>query len=309
MKFVRKLAIAVLYFFVVSGFSDLGAQEFPTYTTNQNAELQRDEEIHAIALNGTPEELKQVLKSGYDVNKIYLCNTLLNTAIKSLAHGQLATQFPDYAIENVKTLIEAGADVNNGGCNEALLPIEWSVVLPLQLVEKEDYINQNIDEKIKTGAEYCDFQGIVSKPCKDITLQEQELIKTAVHKSFQNARDALVPYFMETLKLLVDNGADINKKDYEGQTALHRATLNPQGETLEPLEYLIEKGADINVQDINGNTPLFVAFASGNKNAVELLIKSGADTQLRNNAGLLYNQVVGHRTGVYSDEIKKQNRF
>lgn len=129
-----KLAIAVLYFFVVSGFSYLGAQEFPTYTTNQNAELQRDEEIHAIALNGTPEELKQVLKSGYDVNKIYLCNTLLNSAIKSAGRGQNVAEHPEYAIEKIKILIDAGADVNNDPCpGKASDALAWALTLPFQV--------------------------------------------------------------------------------------------------------------------------------------------------------------------------------
>ena len=96
---------------------------------------------------------------------------------------------------------------------------------------------------------------------------------------------------MRTVKILLDNGAIIDKQDAFGQTALHLAAQNPKGESLEPLKYLIERGADVNIRDNKGNTPLHIAFASENDDAVDILIKAGANTQIRNNAGKLYNQV------------------
>lgn len=56
-----------------------------------------------------------------------------------------------------------------------------------------------------------------------------------------------VPYLMDMLKLLVENGADINKKDTaRGRTALHHAVEIPAELTVEPIHYLIQKGANIN---------------------------------------------------------------
>ena len=54
-----------------------------------------DEQAHEIVLNGTPDDIKKLIQSGYDVNKVYLCNTLLNTAIKSLVQSQIGIEKPE----------------------------------------------------------------------------------------------------------------------------------------------------------------------------------------------------------------------
>ena len=33
-----------------------------------------DEQAHEIVLTGTPDDVKKLIQSGYDVNKVYLCN-------------------------------------------------------------------------------------------------------------------------------------------------------------------------------------------------------------------------------------------
>ncbi len=50
-----------------------------------------DEQAHEIVVRGTPDNVKKLLQSGYNVNKVYLCNTLLNTAIKSAVYGAFST--------------------------------------------------------------------------------------------------------------------------------------------------------------------------------------------------------------------------
>ena len=49
---------------------------------------------------------------------------------------------------------------------------------------------------------------------------------------------------------------------------------------------LLENGADVNTKDNNGDTPLHCAVSSGKKNMVELLIAKGADVNARNKKGL-----------------------
>lgn len=299
-KFLATTAMALCLsgsFYAYEAFSQTN-----TEITTQKIDLSNDEEIHAIVLNGTSDEVQKVVEVGYNVNKIFLCNTLLNTAIKSMAKGQNSAQFPGDAIEKVKILIKAGANVNNNGCAKTLFPLEWAAILPLQMIDMEKDINKILDDKIKTGIEYCDLQGIISKSCKDITPEEQKIIKDTFHQAFKDTRKELTPEFIKMLKLLTENGADINKKDYEGQTALHRAALIPQEETLELIRYLIEHGANINAQDNAGNTPLFVAYAVKNENTIRLLIEKGADTTIKNNIGSLYNQVVGARKRLFDNE-------
>lgn len=269
--------------------------------TSQAIDLNNDEEIHTIVLDGTPEDVKRIVEAGYDVNKNFLCNTLLHTAVKSMAKGQNSMQHPNYAIEKVKILIKAGANTNSNGCGKTMYPLEWATILPLQMIEMENDINKILDERIKTGTEYCDFPGIISKSCRDITPDEHKQIKNSFHQAFQDSRKELTPKFMEMIKFLIKNGADINKKDDIGQTALHRATLIPKGETLEPLKYLIEQGADINAKDNEGNTPLFIAYALGNYDAVKVLINAGADTSIINNKGVTYNRMKAARKRTFDE--------
>ena len=253
-----------------------------------------DEQAHLIVLTATPAEVKETLKNISDINNVYLCNTLLNTAIKSMVSGPNA-QFPNYAIEKAKILIDAGADVNKVGCEGVLTPLEWAAILPLQLVETERDENKALEELVKTGTEYCNLLGIVSKPCKDITPEELKSIKDNIHQIYIEARKGHNPLFLNMLQLLLENGANIHQKDFAGQTALHRAVIIPEGETLELIKYLIAKGADINAKDDEGNTPLHIAYAARNYDAVNLLINSGADTTIKNNLGATYYHVVGAR--------------
>ena len=51
---------------------------------------------------------------------------------------------------------------------------------------------------------------------------------------------------------LVDNGAEIESKDWSGRTALHQAAYNGD---LEIVKYLIEHGAKIEAKDNQNETP------------------------------------------------------
>lgn len=64
----------------------------------------------------------------------------------------------------------------------------------------------------------------------------------------------------DVVKELVRAGADINKVDHEGNTALHHA-LERGDEGM--ARYLIKKGADYNCPNNSGETPASLAVESG----------------------------------------------
>lgn len=89
----------------------------------------------------------------------------------------------------------------------------------------------------------------------------------------------------ETLKLLVEAGANINEKNKfshlmsrSGDTPLHWAALYG---TIKEVKYLISKGADIKTKDNCGWTPLHCAIFSGNKELVSFFLSQNLDKKMK----------------------------
>ena len=79
---------------------------------------------------------------------------------------------------------------------------------------------------------------------------------------------------VETVRLLVDHGADVNALDCSHSTPLHLASL--QG-VLDAVQILIKHGADVNARNETNLTPLHGASLLGDVQIVQLLIDHGAD--------------------------------
>ncbi len=92
----------------------------------------------------------------------------------------------------------------------------------------------------------------------------------------------------ETARLLIERGADINAKDKHGYAPLHWAVENGDIETT---KYLIEHGADINANKYNTDgssymeTPLHLAAQLDNTEIVKLLIKHGSNIDIKSLLG------------------------
>lgn len=98
--------------------------------------------------------------------------------------------------------------------------------------------------------------------------------------------------------LLLENGADVNAQDYTHGTALYSASYNGHRETV---RLLIENGANVNAQDVRHSTPLQAASCSGHYETVRLLLEEGADVNAR--SGKFYTALQaasfsGHRETV-----------
>lgn len=87
-------------------------------------------------------------------------------------------------------------------------------------------------------------------------------------------------YFV--IDFLIQNGADLEEKDIQGETALSLACISGQYDLA---KLLIEKGADVNTKNKFGKTPLIVACECGNSNITELLIDKGANLDIRDPKG------------------------
>lgn len=100
------------------------------------------------------------------------------------------------------------------------------------------------------------------------------------------------------MKILVQEGADIDERDRDGHTPLLRASQRGQEVTA---QLLIDMGADIYIQDNNGSTALLWAARGGYEATMQLLIKGGAEINSQDKDGwtaLLWALYGGHRTAV-----------
>jgi ankyrin repeat protein len=87
----------------------------------------------------------------------------------------------------------------------------------------------------------------------------------------------------EIAELLVAEGADVNKKLWNGKTLLHQfidARLPTGFFPLGIVEWLINNGADVNAEYGHGVTPLFLAVQAWREEVVQLLIDNGADLNI-----------------------------
>jgi ankyrin repeat protein len=79
------------------------------------------------------------------------------------------------------------------------------------------------------------------------------------------------------VKLLVEKGATIDFKDYQGRTPLHEAAFYGYRNLV---EYFLDKGHPIDPLDNFGQSPLFRAAEAGRDEIVELLVNRKAETNL-----------------------------
>ncbi len=185
------------------------------------------------------------------------------------SHGQNGTPLFQAAQRGdqrmAELLIRRGADVNQGAA-----------------VSKEELI-----------AEIAARMGIdtnLSCPEKEEELKEKGVdLDAAVVRgtSITPLAAAIQTHHPSLVRLLVDNGADVNKR-LLGVTPLHIAAAYGYSEEV---ALLVAKGADVNARNNGEMTPLHLAAQAGKASVVRLLLAYGADPTLRDTQG---NSALGY---------------
>lgn len=83
---------------------------------------------------------------------------------------------------------------------------------------------------------------------------------------------------------IVKSGNNVNAKDKAGKSALMYAAANPNTEGNVLVE-LLNAGADVNAADNNGKTVLMYALESGDIGKVQVILATGAKTDVKTNDG------------------------
>src|SRR3989304_543697 len=82
---------------------------------------------------------------------------------------------------------------------------------------------------------------------------------------------------INAVKALLEQRADVNKRDKNSSTPLHEAASKGHANIV---RLLIEKGADVNAKSKVGHSPLHLAAFAGSLESVRLLVEKGADTTI-----------------------------
>ncbi|KAJ1468258.1 ankyrin repeat-containing domain protein, partial [Baffinella frigidus] len=83
------------------------------------------------------------------------------------------------------------------------------------------------------------------------------------------------------LDLLVGGGADLEARDYKGETPLHLAVKGDKKHGMGYVNWLLDHGAVVDARDDKGVTPLHVAAYIGTYFIIYLLCLHGADVMVK----------------------------
>ena len=122
-----------------------------------------------------------------------------------------------------------------------------------------------------------------------------EMLQTAAagHADLYDESSAILPMYIaryrneptviDGARLLLDQGANIDAQTSSGDTALIVAGWNTQN--LDLIRLLVERDANVDIPNNNGDTPVMDAAYLGKVDILEFLLKSGADSTLKNRRG------------------------
>lgn len=103
---------------------------------------------------------------------------------------------------------------------------------------------------------------------------------------------AVIAGEIDCASLLVNRGADLHKRTTDGSTLVHLVSKrHTSGDRIQMLTWLLKQGVDIDAVDELGSTALHYSRSREFPEAEKLLIELGADTEIRNRAGNLFDEV------------------
>jgi uncharacterized protein YecT (DUF1311 family) len=191
------------------------------------------------------------IKKAYEmrINELRLSSYSLvffRPPVRSTPYSEVNTKLLKAAkkgsLEEAKTLLEKGADVNakseNGFTVLMFAALSSNLELVKHLVNRGADVNAR-DEDGKTAFMFASRLGNV-----------------------------------DVMRLLMDHGTDVNIKDKDGKTALMAAAAKGD---LDAVRFLLDSGADVHAEAENGNTALQLAEEEDNEEIIRLLKSRGAE--------------------------------
>nr|WCB86978.1 CPPV167 ankyrin repeat protein [Cooks petrelpox virus] len=237
--------------------------------------------INTRSKNGnTPLHHVSTLLSSDDITTIISKHLVNDYTINTSKHIEIISRCLNDRFELAKTLIDNGAYINISNKIKKNTPLHNSAIHTSMLRITKILIDNgaNINSPNKQGLTPLH---IASKSSYNIPLIDKVLKVNAYIQ--KHSRDIIPDSFIirdgtETVRLLIDNGADVCALDQYNKSPLHYAVWLRNSYKIAKI--LIHNGADMNIRDDNGDTPIFHAFHS--LETTELLLDSGAKVNICN---------------------------
>lgn len=226
------------------------------------------------AIDNKTEIVKALLAKGSDANA-QSSGAVGNNSywIKTNGLTPLALAIRGGNTEIAEMLINAGADVKL--CDDDGVPEVFSLVYyPFRFFDGNNY---NSPIYAKKCAVIPLLKDALDAPDKNGYTVLMESLRSTRSGANRTEAYSNVPI----TKALIENGANVNAAANDGTTALHLAVSGPE----DSVKALIKANADPNARDRNGNTPLILAAKWENEKKVRMLLRAGADCNIKNNAG------------------------
>lgn len=193
-------------------------------------------------------------------------------------------------IEVIELLIAFGADVNQAesGHNETALHVaaefNHDEIIKILLSNGADPNAPADYTGIETPLHFAAWFGSLeaAEALLDGGADVDAQIDQDLTPMMRAVKDGSSQRFARIVTLLLDRGADPNRQDINGNTALHYIAL---GGKPAAIPILIEHDASVDLQNNIGNTPLHQAAKWNQSGALSILIEQGASLDLKNAKG------------------------
>lgn len=241
-----------------------GKEKYQLHFATEQYMDESDEPIKLFSLVEKYPEIRELTKTVLNFN-----NYLLIEAVS------------DNNIQNVRTLLDRGADVNTIDTDGdtllyiALWTVDNNADIAMLLVER------GVDINAKGEYGYTLLHLAVVEDQSDIVkflLEKNADVNVTDEDGSPPLHTALIKSNFDIARLLLEKGADINATDKYGNTPFNDAILSNK---VDIIRFLLENKANVNATGKNDMTPLHVASEECKIDIVRVLVENGADVNMK----------------------------